>query len=284
LRRFLFLLLLPLVPLAQERVDGTLGEHALREGRLYLRTPDEVRRLAPGFEGLMADLYWLRTVQYFGAQRAFGKDPHYDLLRPLIDITTGLDPRFELAYRYGAVFLSEVRPFGAGKPAEGIEVLEAGVRHLPQSWRLRWDLGSFYFVFMQDTHKAAEVLIEARRLPNAPYWLESLAGKFLMGDDRDAARGIWRRQFETGEGLMRENAAYHLEIIDALDQRDAIGALVARFREASGRLPRGLEELKERGLVTALPRDPSGEFFDYNEKTGDVSISRRSRLWRSSYE
>lgn len=281
--RFLFLLLVPLIPLLQIRLDA-LEARAWREARMYLRTASEVRRLAPGFDDLMADLYWLRTVQYFGAQRAFAPDPHYELLRPLIDITTGLDPRFELAYRYGAVFLSENRPMGAGKPAEGIEVLEAGVRSLPGSWRLRWDLGSFWFVFMQDSKQAAEVLVEASKLPGAPFWLESLAGKFLMGDDRNAARAIWQRQYETGEGLMRENAAHHLQVIDALDTRDSLQALAARFHDEHGRHPDELSELVAAGLVREIPRDASGAAFVYDPETGRVSIARGSRLWRSKYE
>jgi len=282
--RFLFLLLLPLVPLIQTRLDASLGGHGLAEGRLYLRTGAEVKRLVPCLEGLVADIYWLRTVQYYGSQRAFSPDPHYELLRPLIDITTRLDPRFELAYRYGAIFLSEAQPNGAGKPEEGIEVLHEGVRQLPHSWRLRWDLGSFYFAFLSDSKHAAGVLVEAAKLPNAPYWLESLAAKFLMGDDREASRAIWRRQYETGEGMMRENAVYHLQILDALDLRDALKQRVERFREARGRAPHDLAELVAAGLIRAEPRDPSGAAFAYDPEAGKVSIAHQSRLWRSKYE
>jgi hypothetical protein len=68
---------------------------------LYLWSGEHVKRLVPGFENLAADLYWLRTVQYFGGQRLFVSDKRFELLRPLIDITTTLDPRLEIAYRYG---------------------------------------------------------------------------------------------------------------------------------------------------------------------------------------
>lgn len=282
--RFLFLLLLPLVPVVQLRLEAAAGTTAVGEGRIYLTTAREVRRFAPGFEDLMADLYWLRTVQYFGAQRGFAPDPHYELLRPLIDITTGLDPRFELAYRYGAVFLSETRPLGAGKPAEGIEVLEQGARQLPNSWRLRWDLGSFWFIFMKSPKNAAEVLVDASKIPGAPYWLETLAGRFLMGDDRNAARAIWHRQYETGAGLMRENAAYHLQVLDALDARDALNAQVDAFRESHQRSPRDLQELVSAGALREIPVDPSGTAFAYDPETGKVAIARKSRLWRLKYE
>jgi hypothetical protein len=284
LKRYLFLLLVPLVPMLQVRVDERAARDRSAERGLYLTSAEQVRALTPGFASLMADLYWLKTVQYFGYQRAFVADPHYDQLRALIDITTGLDPRFELAYRYGAVFMSEMRPMGAGQPEQGIEILRNGMRHLPNSWRLRWDLGSFYFVFMQDPKRAAEVLIEAARLEDAPFWLESLAGKFLMGNDRQAARAIWQRQAETGEGMMKENAVFHLKIIEAQDRRDHVQAQVDRFREATGRAPHALAELLQAGYLRALPTDPENVPFDYNAEDARVRISRRSPLWRSQYE
>jgi len=117
--RYLPLMLLPAVPLAQMRVDRALGSLRSQEEVLYLWSGDHVKRLCLGFEGVMADIYWLRTVQYFGGQRAFSRSKDFSLLEPLIDITVSLDPRFEIAYRYGAIFLSEPKPLGAGRPEGG---------------------------------------------------------------------------------------------------------------------------------------------------------------------
>ena len=140
---------------SQARIDVTAGRFRAQEEVLYLWSGEHVKRLVPGFENLAADLYWLRTVQYFGGQRLFVSDKRFELLRPLIDITTTLDPRLEIAYRYGAIFLSEPPPLGAGRPREGVEVLERGVSALPDSWRLRQDLGFFHFLFLGDAHTAS---------------------------------------------------------------------------------------------------------------------------------
>ena len=284
LGRYAFLLLIPAIPLCQARIDRSAGAPAVERQSLYLRSGDEVRRLFPGFEGLMADVYWLRTVQYYGGQRAFATEKNYALLRPLIDITTTLDPRLELAYRYGAIFLSEAAPFGAGRPLEGVEVLERGVRALPDSWRLRWDLGSLWYFFLGDQRRAAQALVEGSKVKDAPYWLYSLAGSILVKEDRVVAREIWRRQYENSEGGIKENAVYHLQILDALDARDALSALVKKFGEMQGRPPGSLRELVSAGLTTSIPKDPSGAEFAYDPKTGKVQISRASRLWRSKYE
>ena len=69
-------------------------------------------------DAIVADIYWIRAVQYFGRTRLDARPgKSYDLLYPLLDITTTLDPQFNLAYRFGAVFLAEAYPGGAGQPA-----------------------------------------------------------------------------------------------------------------------------------------------------------------------
>lgn len=282
--RYLFLLLVPLIPLAQARADRGLGAYRSQEEVLYFGSGEEVKRLVPGFEDLAADLYWLRTVQYYGGQRAFATEKRFALLRPLIDITTTLDPRLELAYRYGALFLSEGWPEGAGEPRQGVELLEEGIRQNPGSWRLRWDLGSIWYFFLKDERKAADVLVEASRVPGAPYWLESLAASILIKSHRDVAREIWKRQYEQGDGVMRDNALYHLQLLDALDSRDALNKLVKLFAERRGQPPSSLRDLVSAGLLREVPKDPLGVGFDYNPAAAKVSISRSSPLWRSKYE
>ena len=141
----------------------------------------------------MADVYWLRTVQYFGGQRAFAAEKNFDLLRPLIDITTALDPRLEIAYRYGAIFLAEASPIGAGRPRGGGGAARARAAHLPQSWRLRQDLG-FSLLFLDDRQRRRRSSIEAANIPAPPFWLENLAADVLArGGDRAEARVMWRQ-------------------------------------------------------------------------------------------
>ncbi len=153
----LLLALVPAVPWSQSRIDRRVGVWRAQEEVLYLWSGDQVRNLFPGFEGLAADVYWLRTVQYYGGQKAFSTERDFALLRPLVEITTSLDPRLDIAYRYGAVFLSEPPPAGAGRPQEGIEVLEKGARAMPESWRLRQHLGFFHFLYLGDARRAAAI-------------------------------------------------------------------------------------------------------------------------------
>jgi len=283
-RRLALLLLLvaPLAPLSQARIDQLAGRYRAQEEVLYLWSGEHVRRLVPGFENLAADLYWLRTVQYFGGQRRFDSDKRFELLRPLVDITTTLDPRLEIAYRYGAVFLSEPPPLGAGRPHEGIAVLQKGVGALPESWRLRQDLGFFHFLFLDDAEAAARVLLEAAEIPGSAFWLRTLAADLVAkGGDRAASRRMWQQMYQQAEeGIIRENARLRLLILDSLDLRDALRLAVAEFERRNGRPPARLAELARAGLWRGPLVDRADYPFGYDAGTGRVFVQESSPMWR----
>jgi hypothetical protein len=278
----LLLLLAPLVPLSQARIDGLLGGFRSQEEVLYFWSGEQVKRMFPGYGSLAADLYWLRTVQYFGGVRKFEGGERFELLRPLIEITTTLDPRLEIAYRYGAIFLSEAPPGGAGRPQEGIEVMEKGVRNLPHSWRLRQDLGFFYYLYLHDARRASEVLSEASRIPGSAFWLSSMAADLLAkGGDRERSRRMWRQIFEQAEeGVLKENARLRLQLLDSRDLADALSSRVGAYEQRLGRAPARLEELRAVGLWSGPLHDAAGVPFSYDGSSGRVTISKESPLWR----
>jgi hypothetical protein len=279
---YLALLLLPVLPLVQQRIDGRLGAFRLQHEALYLWSGEHIRRLTPGFENLMADIYWLRTVQYFGGQRAFSTDKRFDLLGPLVNITTALDPRLEIAYRYGATFLAEPWPMGAAKPQEAIALLRRGVAHNPGDWRLRQDLGLFYFFFLNDGAQASEVLLAGGQLPGAPPFLKTLAAQVLVkGGERQSAKMLWQQIYEQAEpGQLKDNAGLHLGQLQSLEAIDALNVASEEFVRRARRPPASLEELRRSGLTAAPIVDAAGTPFEYNASTGKASLSPRSSIWR----
>ena len=74
---------------------------------LYLRSGGVADRVMLSFDSLAADLYWIRAIQHYGqdrqSHRASGR---FELLYPLLDLTTTLDPYFTVAYRFGAILLA----------------------------------------------------------------------------------------------------------------------------------------------------------------------------------
>jgi len=266
----------------QRRIDERLGAFRAQEEVLYLWSGRRVKRLAPGFEGLAADIYWLRTVQYFGGKRVFSNDRKFELLEPLIDITVSLDPRLEIAYRYGAIFLAEPAPVGAGRIDSALAVLERGARENPENWRLRKELAYFHYLFKHDAQTAARILLEAAELPGAAYWLRTLAADFLgRSGDRDTSRRVWKQMYDDSEeGAIKQNALTHLRILDAQETRELLQAAVQEFERRGGRRPSSLQDLVTHGFVRSIPDDPSGVPFAYDAEAGTVRLSRQSVLWR----
>jgi hypothetical protein len=283
IERVAVVLLALLVPLIQGRIDARRGRFQAQEEGLFVWSGPHVRSLSPGLENVLADIYWLRTVQYFGGTRAFATDKKFELLEPLINITTTLDPRFELAYRYGAIFLAEPLPNGAGQPKAAVALLAKGARENPESWRIRQDWGFVTFFFLHDAKEASRILEDASRLPGAPIWLHTSAADFLTkGGERETARKVWLHLFEQTEGNMRDNARFNLNRLDALDAVDAHQAAVKEFEQRFGRLPASLGELGPAGLLRAPLVDVSRVPYDYDPRTGTVSIGHTSYLWRRS--
>lgn len=274
--------LLPAIPWSQAQIERRVGAYRSQEEVLYLWSGAHVRRLFPGFESLAADVYWLRTVQYFGGERLFSPEKRFELLRPLVDITTTLDPRLEIAYRYGAIFLSEAPPVGAGRPREGIELLARGVESLPGSWRLRQDYGFFHHLFLGETEKAAAILNEAADLPGAAFWLRMMAADLLTkGGSLADSRRMWQQMYEQAEeGIIRQNAKVRLEILDSLEVASRLEAEVAELERRNGLRPARLEELRAAGLWRGPLTDAAGLPFGYDRETGRVAIARESPLWR----
>jgi hypothetical protein len=272
--------LLVAVGFLQAHIDETFGLYRSTEEILYVDDPVFLKRALVGFENVAADLYWLRTIQYFGGRRLAETDKKFDLLEPLLRITVTLDPDFKIAYTYGATFLAEAAPFGAGLPDRAVALIDDGIREHPDHWRFYLDKGFIYYWHLRDFERAAEIFLEGSELPGAPFWMRTMAGRALaQGGDRETARGLWRMLHDTAEtSQQRENALAHLMQLDALDQMDALGKLVDAYRGRVGRAPRDWQELISAGMLSGIPVDPTGAAYVLDGTTGEVRTSPETGL------
>src|SRR5438270_6191421 len=161
------------------------------EDAVYINSPKVVKRASLGFDGLMACIYWTRTVQYFG-HRHFDRSQTYNELAPLLEITTTLDPHLIPAYQFGASFLAPKPPNGAGEPLRAIELMKYGIQNNPENWRLYYDLGFVYYTELKDYKRAGEVFEQGSKVPNAHPFLKLLAGRMAEhANDYATARMLW---------------------------------------------------------------------------------------------
>jgi hypothetical protein len=234
--------------------------------------------MALGYDALMADVYWMRAIQYFGGTRLSAeREKRYDLLYPLLDLTTSLDPHFRIAYRFGAFFLSEPQPGGAGRPDLAVKLLEKGMAADPR-WEYPYDIGFVYYR-EGDYPSAAKWFLRAADVPGAAHWLRPLAAVTLAsGGDTQASRVIWRNLLESEADWLREAAEFRLRQLDAIDQAAQLEQLTAAYRRQFGQPPPGWQDMVRAGMLRGVPVDSAGYPFVLNPSTGDVTVSVESPM------
>lgn len=248
---------------------------------LYLQSGPAVEKLSLSFDAVVADLYWIRAIQHYGDERLRGGTQRFGALYPLLDIATSLDPRFAIAYRFGAFFLAEPFPGGAGRADLAIELLEKGLRAQPTKWEYAEDIGFVYYWQLQDFKQAAAAFSRAADIPGAPWWLRPLAATTLTkGGQREASRFLWQQMFESaGDDWQRRAARNRLLQLDALDAIDQLRVVVDRYMTGNGHPPASWSVLVQAGMLRALPQDPAGTPYLLDPDNGFVTVSQNSPLF-----
>lgn len=246
---------------------------------LWLQSPEMARRLTLSFDDLAADVYWMRAVIHYGGERRSSAPQRFALLYPLLDLTTSLDPNFDVAARLGAVFLSEGYPGGPGRPDQAIALLEKGQRHDPERWQYAHDIGFVHYWWRKDYQAAAVAFERASRMPGAPNWLKPLvATTLLSGGDRESARTLWRELYESADvDWLRRAAEYRLAQLRALDDIDALTERVAEAAAKRGRTPMAWNDVVAVGGLRGVPTDPTGVPYALG-RDGRVSLGAGSSL------
>jgi len=244
----------------QRQVDDELGVYAKISDVLYIPAGTNLRRLSLGNEGLLADIYWTRVVQYFGRSHMENAGGRFDLLAPLLRITTDLDPQLIIAYRFGGVFLMEPPPIGAGQPEAALQLIRRGIVANPDYWRLWEDLGFVYYWDLKDYKTAAKIFKVGSERPGADFWMKSLAGTVAAkGGDIQTSRLLWSEIYRHADtDAIRRTAEVHLTLLDALEQMKRLDSLLALYRIKEGHQAQSFYDLYASGFLRGLPRDPTG--------------------------
>ena len=282
-RRFFTPVLLALL------MASAVGLQALRErggelpvdpgGVLYVRSPAALRRMALSYDSILADVYWIRAIQLYGDTRlGHTADRSYDLLYPLLELTTTLDPYFDVAYQFGGLFLAEKPPGGPGRPDLAVKLLQRGVDAQPDDWRLYQAVGFVHYWSYRDYATAADWFGRAARLPDAPTWMGALSAVTLAeGGNRQSSRLLWQQiqQTATDDWFQRESQR-RLKQLDAMDQIELLQKIVKAFTDQRGHPPAGWAELARGGYVRGAIVDPNGAPYRLDGST--VTLDPGSRL------
>ncbi|HEV2348385.1 MAG TPA: hypothetical protein VG028_00910 [Terriglobia bacterium] len=263
----------------QRQIDRETDMYSKINEVLYVRTGTTLRALCLGNEGLMADIYWTRVVQYFGRGHLEGGDTKYQLLAPLLRITTDLDPQLIIAYRFGAIFLMTNRPVGAGDPQSALQLIRRGIVANPDYWRFWQDIGFVYYWELHDYKSAARMFSIGSSRPGAPFWLKALAGTVAAkGGDLQTSRFLWSEIYRHADtDAVRSTAEAHLATLKARVDMDKLDDLLESYRTKTGRAAQSFYDLHSSGLLSGVPKDPSGVPYVINPD-GHAALGKGSKV------
>ncbi len=262
----------------QASIDRQKSEYRDSADVLWIPSGKIVKKLSLGYDGLLADIYWTRVVQYYGAQLRDHKTD-FSLLGPLLDITSDLDPNLLIVYKFGSVFLSEAPPRGAGSPERAVQLLQKGIRANPDEWRLWHHLGFIYYWNLRNYSAASAAYLEGSKNPHAAPWMKVMAAVITQkGGNRDTSRFLWAEIYRSSEDeTIRKNAYQHLQALQASQDIEELERRVQQFRERTGELPKSFSELISEGLLNGVPVDPSGAPYRL-APGGRVTLAPRSQV------
>lgn len=246
------------------------------------------RRISLAFNGLAADWYWMRSLQYVGRKIINDNDVPLDnlgllnlkLLAPLLDTATTLDPEFQDPYEYAAIVLPAINV------NEAIRITKKGIEANPNAWRLYHHLGYIYWQ-QHDYEAASEIYGRGAQIAGAPPWMEAMKAKMAAdGGSRATAREIYTRMYEgAADEKVRDMARKRLLQLDSMDQRDGLRKLFAAYKARTGKCPNSWKEVEPvfRALRIAVdasgaPLDPSGAPYALRAGACEVDLDSKSEI------
>jgi predicted Zn-dependent protease len=263
------------------------------EEQLYLNS-NTAKRMSLAFNGLAADWYWLRSLQYLGRKVVNYNDTHVQqiqlndlgtldlrLLPALLRMSTTLDPQFMAPYEYGAMILPTFNE------DEAIVLLNRGIESNPTVWRLHQHLGYIYWQ-RNDYAKASQVYAAGAKLPNAPPWMGEMSARMSAeGGSRRAAREMYQHLYdESNDDQIKQLLARRLLQVDSFDERDLIRRALTEYANKFGRcasswkdVTPALRALRLRvELSSGAPVDPANTPYRLVNNGCDVDLDPKSAV------
>ncbi len=245
---------------ATERMlQGVDRQDPLGRRLLYLPSPEMLRLASLGNPGLVADLLYLWSIQYYAQYQPRDR---FLYLEPIFNLITDLDPRYDDAYRIGALIMELPVTEETKNKAAVIRLYDKALRNMPDNHEIAEAAGWDMYIRYRDKAEAIRYFEAATAMPGAPHRLE----RFL---------GVWREQ---GEGWSFDNAlAYWREVRDEAQSRydrtmcerqiyrlyaahdgERLDPMLKRWSAHHGGCPTSWQPLVDAGWLDEVPKDYFG--------------------------
>ncbi len=254
-------------------VDKRFPALNLNDEAKYLPSGTFLKGAALSFDEALADFLWIKTIGYFGDH--FETDKDYRWLEHLLDVITTLDPAYEEVYELGGIILStETHNIDSSN-----KILTKGIKNVPKTHKRYWYLPFYkafnYMFYKGDIEKAAQYLEQAASMPGRPSYLPLLVGRLYANTKSPALAIPFLKEMAANAATPEQKKGLEKRINDLMivEQTQILSKICKTFFNQNQYYPQNWNDLKEVGLVTAIPVDPYGNKYIVEDKCNIRSTS-----------
>ena len=249
---------------------------------LWFQSGPLLKRMSLGFGNLLADVYWMRAVVYYGGRRqADAKQPQ---LRSAVSAAHVRDDAGS-AVQGGLPLRRDLPDRGVSDRAGPAGSRDRAARDAasppdPNAWEYMHDIGFVYYWWLHDYQgRGSGSTAPASCRARPPGWRRWRPTTLAEGGDRQSSRFLWRQLHgdqRRRTGFARNaRAAPRAARCDGHD-RPAEPAVADASWRASGRPPQTLAELVAGERLRGVPLDPTGDAVRPRCHDRAASTCRRS--------
>lgn len=271
--------LLGLAVVAELRLGRIARTDPLGRELLYLPSPEMLKVLSVGNPGLVADVLYLWSIQYYSL---FEPHERFLYLETVYDLITDLDPLYFDAYRIGALIM-QIQTGGDQEQLKEavVRLFDKGLDNLPDSWELAesaaWDM----YMRFRDRREALRYAELAVVRPGAPARIKRMVGVWRDAQNVWTAEdsiAYWRRAVDEAVDDYDRKMSLS-KLYDAVANKDSneLQPLLDAYADRTGRCPEDWQQLIRAGMLQQVPLDLFDNPYGINSKACRVVAHKKIR-------
>ena len=260
--------------LIHQKFEKVEREDPLGKELLYLPSAKGLELISMGNKGLVADILFLWSIQYFAI---FEPNTQFLYLDRVFDLITDLDPRYTDAYHIGAlIMLIEAEGDPSRRKESVLALLDKGIRKVPDDFQIPLEAAWRCYADFKDFKKAAYYAKIAAEKPNANAWAKRMYGYLATESDVmtvEDAIAYWEGVLADAKTDFQIRTA-RSALYDLLSRKDKklLQKYLDKYAMIKGHCPETWEDIIQANITVdgamlkSVPKDPYNNVYHIDKE------------------